>query len=140
MHTGRVGLRRSSAAGALSSWAESTLRGAPSSGMETPWIHGLAAGAGTRSRIRTALGEAMACGCVPVGPRVAGTPDLIGDTGVSVPQRDPDATAAGIREAYESDLGGAARRRIEERFSRERRKLALIDTVQGLVNQNAGKD
>ena len=88
----------------------------------------------------SALGEAMACGCVPVGTRVAGIPDLIGDTGFYVPERDPDATAAGIREAYESDLGGAARRRIEERFSRERRKQALIDTVQRLANQNAGKD
>src|SRR5439155_22019439 len=88
----------------------------------------------------SALGEAMTCGRVPVGARVAGIPELMGDTGVYVPQRDPDATAAGIREAYESDLGGATRRRIEERFSRERRKLALIDTVQRLVHQNAGKD
>jgi len=88
----------------------------------------------------SALGEAMACGCVPVGTRVAGIPDLIGDTGVYVPQRDAEATAAGIREAYESDLGGSARRRIEERFSHARRKQALIDIVRTLVNQRAGKD
>jgi glycosyltransferase involved in cell wall biosynthesis len=87
----------------------------------------------------SALGEAMACGCVPVGTRVAGIPDLIGDTGVYVPPTNPEATAAGILRAFESDLGGNARRRIEERFSRDRREQALIDIVQVLVSQGAGR-
>jgi len=88
----------------------------------------------------SALGEAMACGCVPVGTRVAGIPNLIGDAGVYVPQRDSEATAEAIRETYESDLGGTARRRIEERFSRARRQRALIEIVETLANQPGGKD
>ena len=83
----------------------------------------------------SALGEAMACGCVPVGTRIGGIPDLVGDTGFYVPAGDPDATASAIREAYDSNLGGRARQRIEQQFSKARRRKALIEIVESLARQ-----
>ncbi len=80
----------------------------------------------------SALGEAMACGCVPVGTQVGGIPTLIGDTGPFVPVRDVEATVAAIRLAYASGNGSAARARIVERFSLDRRRRALFDVIEGL--------
>ena len=87
----------------------------------------------------SALGEAMACGCVPVGTKVAGIPTLVGATGFYVPEGDPEATATAIRTAYDADLGGKARRRIEERFSRSLRRKALIEIVESLAAQRPGR-
>jgi len=81
----------------------------------------------------SALGEAMACGCVPVGTRVGGIPTLIGDTGLYVPVHDARATAATIRTAYSSGDGTAARTRISERFSLEWRRRLLLDTIERLA-------
>ncbi len=81
----------------------------------------------------TALGEAMACGCVPVGTRVAGIPTLIGDTGLYVPTRDPRATAEAVRHAYTEGDGAAARARIVELFPLDRRRRALFNLIEGLV-------
>ncbi len=81
----------------------------------------------------SALGEAMACGCVPVGTRVAGIPTLIGDTGPYVEVGDVEGTAAAIRQAYMSRDGDAARTRIIERYSFERRRRALQEIVESLV-------
>ncbi len=80
-----------------------------------------------------ALGEAMACGCVPVGSRVAGIPGLIGDAGFLVPPGDVPATAAAVREAYNSALGEAARKRIAEKFAPEQRRRALTELVASLA-------
>lgn len=81
----------------------------------------------------SALGEAMACGCVPVGTRVAGIPHLIGDTGFYVPPEDSEATAAAIRDAHTSAAGARARARIEEHFSWSSRRAALHDIVKELA-------
>lgn len=81
----------------------------------------------------TALGEAMACACVPVGTRVAGIPTLIGDVGYYVPERDPQATAKAIQQAYAEGHGTQARRRIEERFSSEMRSQTLRRIVAELA-------
>jgi len=83
----------------------------------------------------TALGEAMACGCVPVGTRVAGIPNLIGDAGGYVAGGDPAGTAQAIKEAYSRGNGEAARRRIEDRFPLERRRRALVEIVEGLARR-----
>jgi glycosyltransferase involved in cell wall biosynthesis len=88
----------------------------------------------------SALGEAMACGCIPVGTRIAGIPTLIGDSGFYVPQNDVDATARAIREAYDTDLGDRPRRRIEERFSQGQRQRALVEIIESLMSQRAGRD
>ncbi len=81
----------------------------------------------------SALGEAMACGCVPVGTRVAGIPDLIGETGPFVGVDDVEGTAAAIREAYGEREGAAARSRIVENFSLERRRRALRKVLEEVV-------
>lgn len=49
--------------------------------------------------------EGMMCGCVPVGTRTGGIPELLDGRGVLVPQRDAPALAAGMVEA----LGISAR-------------------------------
>ena len=81
----------------------------------------------------SALGEAMACGCVPVGTRTAGIPTLIDDTGFYVDVGDVEATANAIRAAYASPRGNIARDRILERFSHERRRRNLQELVEGVV-------
>lgn len=87
----------------------------------------------TYEGLPNALGEAMACGCVPVGTRVAGIPNLIGDTGPYVVPEDPEATARAVREAYGSDAGPRARERIQERFSWASRRAALRTMIEVLV-------
>jgi glycosyltransferase involved in cell wall biosynthesis len=69
------------------------------------------------------VGEAMACGIPCVVTDVGDAPDIVGDTGMIVPLRDPAAMAdawlrllsmpAEDRQA----MGRAARQRIEERYS-----------------------
>lgn len=81
------------------------------------------------------LAEAMACGCVPVGTRIAGIPTLIGDAGFYVPPEDPKATAAAIRRAHEEGDSGRVRARIVESFPLERRRQALIEIVVQLVHE-----
>jgi glycosyltransferase involved in cell wall biosynthesis len=81
----------------------------------------------------SALGEAMACGCVPVGTRVAGIPALIGDTGLYVSEDDIENTAAAIRDAYARHDGAASRSRIIDNFSLERRRRTLRNVVETVV-------
>ena len=81
----------------------------------------------------SALGEAMACGCVPVGTRVAGIPSLIGDTGYFVPPGDAEAAETAIRQAFEAGDGGRARERIAREFSVEKRREALRRTIEELA-------
>ncbi len=81
----------------------------------------------------SALGEAMACGCVPVGTRVGGIPTVIGETGSYVPEGDAVATARAIRDAFAHGDGLAARRRVAERFPLEKRRRTLTRVVEDLV-------
>jgi glycosyltransferase involved in cell wall biosynthesis len=70
-----------------------------------------------------AIGEAMACGVPCVVTDVGDSAYIVGDTGLSVPPREPLALAqtigrlidAGV--AYRRQLGTAARRRVESEFS-----------------------
>lgn len=78
-----------------------------------------------------ALAEAMACGCVPVGTRVAGIPRLIGDAGYFVPVDDPAETAKAIRSAFESHRGDMARARIVKEFSLASREA----TLRGMIGE-----
>ncbi len=81
----------------------------------------------------SALGEAMACGCVPVGTSVGGIAALVADVGIQVPVGDAEATAAAIRRAYDSGDAAAARQRILEHYGLERRRQALTEAVRSLV-------
>ncbi len=80
-----------------------------------------------------ALCEAMLCGCVPVGTRVNGIPNAIGDAGFVV-ERDVDSITAGVRKAVSGEtLGGQARARIAGLFPLERRRDGLRDILERLA-------
>jgi glycosyltransferase involved in cell wall biosynthesis len=70
-----------------------------------------------------AIGEAMACGVPCVVTDVGDSAYLVGDTGVTVPRRNPEALAHAVQHlidagpAKRKELGVAARRRIESEFS-----------------------
>jgi glycosyltransferase involved in cell wall biosynthesis len=70
-----------------------------------------------------AVGEAMACGVPCVVTDIGDSPVIVGDTGLTVPPRDPAALAGAWHRILSLDreerarLGAAARRRIEEHFS-----------------------
>jgi len=81
----------------------------------------------------SAVGEAMACGCVPVGAQVGGIPTLMGDTGVYAPVGDPSGAAEAIRTAYSRRDGTAARNRIVEHFPIDRRRRVLHALVGDLM-------
>jgi glycosyltransferase involved in cell wall biosynthesis len=82
---------------------------------------------GTLSSVGEALplvvAEAMACGVPCVVTDVGDAGELVGDTGLVVPPRDPGALAAawlallGLPAAERRALGAAARHRIEEHYS-----------------------
>jgi len=79
------------------------------------------------------LMEAGACGVPAVAPAVGGIPELIehGITGLLTPPRDAHAFAAALQQLINNrkqavEMGRAARRRIEERFS-------VIHQVDGLL-------
>ena len=69
------------------------------------------------------IGEAMACGVPCVVTCVGDSDYLVGDTGLAVPARNPQALAQAICQLIEAgpaarrQLGAAARRRIESEFS-----------------------
>jgi glycosyltransferase involved in cell wall biosynthesis len=70
-----------------------------------------------------AIGEAMACGVPCVVTDVGDSRFLVGETGMTVPPRNPEALAHAIEQliaagsARRKELGLAARRRIESEFS-----------------------
>ncbi len=88
-----------------------------------------------------ALAEAMSSGCVPVATWRGAIPEVIGDTGIYFEYGDAVGLATAIRAGLRSGLGPVARRRVQERFSIDRRLRALHDaiaSVNGTVRQEAG--
>lgn len=81
----------------------------------------------------SALGEAMACGCIPVGTPVGGIRHLIGDTGFYAPVGDVEGTVAAIRNALRKPDGSDARTRIQREFSLERRAASVLRVVHELI-------
>ena len=80
------------------------------------------------------LGEAMASGCVPVVSDRGALPEVVGNAGFVVPYGDVDGTSRAIREALErADLQGAARDRVVETFSLDRRREGLQTVVRSLL-------
>jgi len=74
------------------------------------------------------LAEAMLSGCIPVGTKRGGIPEVIGDTGFYVPYGNAEATAKVIREALQApkELGLKARKRIANLYPIERRENELV--------------
>ncbi len=79
-----------------------------------------------------AVAEAMLARCVPVTTRAGALPEVVGGTGVMLEANDPRTVALGVREALHLDTGAAARQRVLERFSVDRRRdglFALLDEL-----------
>jgi glycosyltransferase involved in cell wall biosynthesis len=79
-----------------------------------------------------AVAEAMLAGCVPVVMNVTAMPEVVGDAGVYIESQDPDAVAAGIREALElgPPASAAARARILTTFPMDRRREGILRVVE----------
>jgi len=78
------------------------------------------------------VGEAMACAVPVVTTAVGDLPQVVGDTGVLVPPRDPDALASGILGLLAAPdercrLGVAARLRVQRLFGLDRMVRAYED-------------
>ena len=76
-----------------------------------------------------ALAEAMLCGCIPIGSAVGAIPEIIGDTGFVLQQKDPEQLQQLFLQLPKEDLSHlriAARQRIKRHFSYEKRQSALL--------------
>lgn len=81
----------------------------------------------------SAICEAMLCECVPVGSPVAAIPEIIGNTGFLLPQRDGNLLAALLKEVGSRDdlekLGREARSRIQTRYAPGSRSAVLFKVM-----------
>lgn len=76
-----------------------------------------------------ALGEAMLCGCIPIGSAVGAIPDIIGDAGFILDRKEPSVLLTIINSLQDSNLQTLrilARFRIKTHFNYDDRKYALI--------------
>lgn len=75
-----------------------------------------------------ALGEAMASGCIPIGSAVGAIPEIVGDSGVILKEKNLDLLESAIQDFTKLDLNHfseAASKRIQQLFIFEKRKKAL---------------
>jgi len=77
-----------------------------------------------------AILEAMSCGAAVVSSPVGAVPETLGDAGLLVEGRSPEALGVAVNQLLSDDvlrrdLGRRARRRVETHFSFEHRKRAL---------------
>jgi len=77
----------------------------------------------------SAVCEAMLCGCIPVGSEVNGIPDIIGDCGIIVKERNAYIAAEAIRMALAFDETSSvnSRKRIVELFPLKKREEELLE-------------
>lgn len=80
------------------------------------------------------VGEAMLSGCVPVVSAVGQPPRLVGETGEVVQQPHPEAIADALDRALDQPAARrrAARARIAEHFSMEKREERLVSLLEEL--------
>jgi glycosyltransferase involved in cell wall biosynthesis len=79
-----------------------------------------------------ALGEAMACGCVPIGSAVGAIPEIIGDTGIILPKKDPEMLNNLISELFLQNiqtLSAKSSQRILNKFTFQTREKALLKAL-----------
>lgn len=87
------------------------------------------------------LGEAMACGVPCIATDTGDSSRVIGDTGIIVPPRDPEALAVAIRLFTEMDprerarLGARARERIERKFGLSAVAAAYSDLYHEVIDE-----
>lgn len=79
-----------------------------------------------------ALGEAMACGCVPFGSAVGAIPEIIGPAGFILSIKDPQELEVLFKQIVEEDLDllrKLSRDQIKEHFSFQNRKTLLLQSL-----------
>ncbi len=81
-----------------------------------------------------ALAEAMSCGCIPVVTDAGALPELVGDTGLIIKQRQPELLAQAIQQAFGSppSLRKEVEQRINALFSLQRRENELLNIIKSL--------
>jgi glycosyltransferase involved in cell wall biosynthesis len=87
-----------------------------------------------REGLPNSLCEAMLCECVPVGTDVQGVRTAIGDAGYLVLSGDLEACVAIVSKALDATSGGAARSRVVELFSIEKREAGLTRALSKVVS------
>lgn len=83
-----------------------------------------------------ALIEAMACGCIPLVSKVGILDYIIGESGFVLERHDESLMIKVIEKALKSDvqaLSAAARQRIVDEYSDERRRVELLGLINSLV-------
>lgn len=83
-----------------------------------------------------ALGEAMACECIPVvSEKAVALRETVNHCGFYVPYGNADATAKAISQAINSSatLGEKARKRMLENFSIKKRETQLVKIIEDLL-------
>jgi glycosyltransferase involved in cell wall biosynthesis len=78
------------------------------------------------------LGEAMACGCIPIGSAVGAIPEIIGETGYVLKRKNTDKLFELLESIVETDLQKlrkAAAFKIKQEYSYSRRKQELLATI-----------
>ena len=87
------------------------------------------------------LGEAMACEVPCVTTNVGDAADIVADTGIVVPPKNPEALADGLKKMIKMTLserralGKAARQRIIEKFSLERMVREYEKVYEGVIGR-----
>ena len=78
-----------------------------------------------------AVAEAMLAGCVPVVMDVTAMPEVVDGAGVLISSQEPEAVAAGVREALSlgPEAHAAARRRVLEEFPLRIRREGILGVV-----------
>jgi glycosyltransferase involved in cell wall biosynthesis len=77
-----------------------------------------------------ALGEAMACGCVPIGSAVGAIPEIIGDTGLLLKRKSLDTLQELIQDWMDGKTKlSSPRARIERYFTYDHRRQLLLEAL-----------
>ncbi|MCF7832533.1 MAG: glycosyltransferase family 4 protein [Candidatus Marinimicrobia bacterium] len=84
-----------------------------------------------REGLPTAVCEAMLCECVPVGFNAGGIPVAIGDAGLIIGDKTPEAIKKAINEALNKFeiLGPLAREHVIKKFPQKLRESRLFDII-----------
>lgn len=83
-----------------------------------------------------ALCEAMLCECIPIGSAVFSIPEIIGDSGFVLQQRNATLLSALLKQALAADkqsLRAKARQRIANNYTLAKRKASLLQLCAGLM-------
>ncbi len=84
------------------------------------------------------LCEAMLCECIPVGSNVTFIPEIIGDSGFIVYQRNIEEIKQKVEKALKSDarMGEKAKQRILANYSLEKREKNLTELIKMLLKDS----